>query len=113
MILEISAQDKIIKVTLSDLEKLRVTDFKEGNIINSVQIVRPEKTNNGLGRSLLKYVYELDETNLTKNTKLSSFLDKKIKEYEEGSLLILEIEPSYGAYLVAIGKKIIEEEISA
>lgn len=112
--IEVFAQDKITKIQLSGLEKLRVTDFKEGNIINAVRVVRPKlpPSNDDVGKSLMKYAYELDDAVLERNEKFSFFLDKKLKEYEEGSVLILEIEPSYGAYLVAIGKKISEEETS-
>jgi len=112
--IEVFAQDKITKIQLSGLEKLRVTDFKEGNIINAMRVVRPKlsRSNEGVGKSLMKYAYELDDAALERNKKFSFFLDNKLKEYEEGSVLILEIEPSYGAYLVAIGKKISEEEIS-
>lgn len=62
----------------------------------------------GMVRSLLKYAYEVDDADLERNTELSSFLDKKLMDYENGLIVILELEPSYGAYLVAIGGSILE-----
>ncbi|MGY2413083.1 hypothetical protein [Pseudomonas pergaminensis] len=112
--IEISTQEKTTKIQVSGLQKLRINEFKEGNIINIARIVHAEKSAESeiTGRSLLKYVYELDDTNLMQNSKFSSFLDKKAKEFEEGSIVILEIEPSYGAYLVAVGRDILEEDIT-
>lgn len=37
--IEISAQNKKIIIKVNELEKLRVTDFKEGNIINVAQVI--------------------------------------------------------------------------
>lgn len=108
--LEVLTQGKTIKIQLCGLEKLRVSDFKEGNIINAVRIICPKRnsSSDGVGRSLIKFAYALGEEGLEDNSKFASFLDGKLEEYEGGSILILEIEPSYGAYLVAIGKEISE-----
>ncbi|WP_434702526.1 hypothetical protein J3P85_16600 [Pseudomonas sp. Z1-12] len=72
---EVLAQDKITKIQLSGLEKLRVTDFKEGNIINAVRVVRPKPSpsNDGVGKSLMKYAYELDDVALERNEKFTFF----------------------------------------
>jgi hypothetical protein len=108
--IEISTRDKKNKIQVVGLQRLRVTDFKEGNIINVAQVICAEQSTESTSviRSLLKYAYGLDNTDLQKNTKFSSFLNEKIKEYEEGVIVIFEIEPSYGAYLVAVGRDIIE-----
>ncbi|MBS7690309.1 hypothetical protein I0E98_06655 [Pseudomonas lalucatii] len=98
------------KIIINDLEKLRVSDFKEGNIINSAHVFCGENGSFSEERytSLVKYAYDISNTALSDNEKLSSFLIRKVKEIKEGSLLALEIEPSYGAYIVAIGKNISE-----
>ncbi|CRM36910.1 hypothetical protein [Pseudomonas sp. 44 R 15] len=92
---------------------MRVTDIKEGNIINVAQAIHSEHSTESLSavKSLLKYAYEISDTQLQQNTKLSCFSDKTIKEYEEGSIVIVEIEPSYGAYLVAVGTDILEKGV--
>lgn len=107
--IEISAQNKKIIIKVNELEKLRVTDFKDGNIINVAQVIYAGGAGTeGMVRSLLKYAYEVDDADLERNTELSSFLDKKLMDYENGLIVILELEPSYGAYLVAIGGSILE-----
>jgi hypothetical protein len=110
--IEVTLLGRMIKITVGGLEKLRVSDFKEGNIITAVR-VNCSKTSGGNKeevRSLLMYAYDLDEAVLEKNVKLSGFLNNKIKQYEAGAILILELEPSYGAYLVAVGSEVSEEE---
>lgn len=109
--MEVSEQDKSVKIKISDLEKLRVTDFKEGNIINAIRTIKPDPSESSEVeiKSLLMYAYELDDESLKMDAKLSLFIDKKLKEHTNGSIIILEVEPSYGAYLVAIGKTISEE----
>ncbi|MBK3453271.1 hypothetical protein [Pseudomonas sp. MF6754] len=112
--LEILAQDKTTKIKMSGLEKLRVTEFKEGNIISTLRVICPEDSSSkeSTGKSLLKYAYELDEATLEHSEKFKSFLTNKLREHEKGSILILELEPSYGAYLVAIARTITEEIFS-
>jgi ribosomal protein L21E len=111
--IEILTQDRRTKIRVVGLQKMRVTDFKEGNIINIVQAIHAQQSTESLSavRSLLQYAYEISDDELQQDTKLSCSFDKKIEEYERGSLVILEIEPSYGAYLVAVGTDILEEEI--
>lgn len=110
LVLDVLTEDKIFKIHLSGLKKLRVTDFKEGNIINAVRefcsTQLPDDTR--AVRSLMMYAYDLDDADLERNGKFSLLLEKQIIEYESGSIVVLEIEPSYGAYLVAIGEKISE-----
>ncbi|WP_338524441.1 hypothetical protein NUH87_01765 [Pseudomonas batumici] len=108
--LQIYSESKTSTIQLNDLVKLRATDFEEGNIINIVQIFDAHNAPTGEAtyRSLIKYAYGISNDDLKKNPKLSSFLNNKIREYEKGSLLILEVEPSYGCYLVAIGRTISE-----
>ena len=111
--IEILTQERKTKIRVGGLQKLLVTDFKEGNIINVVRVIHTGCSTESMGavRSLLQYAYEISDTQLQKNTKLSCFFDKIIKEYEEGSIVIFEIEPSYGAYLVAVGTNILEEGV--
>jgi hypothetical protein len=110
--IEISSKDKKVRIKVTELEKLRITDFKEGNIINLAQVIHAGVSTDteSMVRLLLKYAYEVNDADLKRNAKLSSFLDNKIKEHQEGSIVILEIEPSYGAYLIAIGRQIVEEQ---
>ena len=110
LVLCVSALGGITNIVINDLERLRVSDFKEGNIINSAHVFCGESESCDEGRytSLVKYVYDMSDTALKNNEKLSLFLKRKIEEIKEGSLLILEIEPSYGGYIVAIGKTISE-----
>jgi hypothetical protein len=112
--LDIFAHNKKTKVTLSGLERLRVTEFKEGNIISALRVICPDppSSKESVGKSLMKYVYELDDSTLEHSEKFKYFLTNKLREYEEGSIIILELEPSYGAYLVAIGRNITEENVS-
>ncbi|KRP67975.1 hypothetical protein [Pseudomonas orientalis] len=111
--IEISTQDKTTKIRVTGLQKIRVTDFKEGNIINIAQVIHAQHSTESVSavKSLLQYVYEISDDELQQNTKLSCSFDKKIKEYEDGSIVIFEIEPSYGAYLVAVGTDILEEGV--
>lgn len=112
LILEVSLKGKVLKITVSGLERLRVTDFKEGNIINSLQVIchDPRSASNHSVRSLLMYVYDLDDASLERNSRLTSFINEKLKAYEQGAIHVLELDPSYGAYLVAVGSEILEEE---
>jgi hypothetical protein len=73
--IEVFAQDKTTKIQLSGLEKLRVTDFKEGNIINAVRVLRPKPSpsTDGVGKSLMKHAYELDDAAIERNEKFSFF----------------------------------------
>lgn len=59
---------------------------------------------------LMKYAYTLNDTDLEPTPKYSSFLDRTIKECQGGSLLVMELGPSYGAYAVAMAKELPEEE---
>ncbi|MEG8233901.1 hypothetical protein [Pseudomonas orientalis] len=108
--IEILTQERKTKIRVGGLQKLLVTDFKEGNIINVVRVIHTGCSTESVGavRSLLQYVYEISDNELQQDAKLSCSFDEKIKEYEEGSILIFEIEPSYGAYLVAVGRDILE-----
>lgn len=109
--LYVSLNEKLTKITVKELERLRVSDFKEGNIINTVSVFcgTSKQCSDERCASLLKYVYDLSDAILEKDKKLSPFLDKKIEAFKEQDILILEIEPSYGAYLVAIGKTLSED----
>ncbi len=55
--------------------------------------------------ALLKYVYDIDDAGLKNNESLR-FLTGKIEEIKRGMLLVLEIEPSCGGYVVAVDKSI-------
>ncbi|MBU3056276.1 hypothetical protein [Pseudomonas indica] len=109
--LYISLNEKLTKITLKELERLRVSDFKEGNIINAASIYCgvSEQCSEERYTLLLKYVYDLSDATLENDKKISLFLDRKIEALKERDILILEIEPSYGAYMVAIGKAVSEE----
>lgn len=110
LVLVLSKQGETVRITMQALEKLRVSDFKEGNIISSMRTISPEPSEacKTEARSLIMHACDLDETSLKINSKPTSFLDKKLTEYRSGAIIILEIEASYGAYLVAIGKSITE-----
>lgn len=109
--LEVYSDGKLTQIQVVGLEKLRATEFKEGNIINSLTILSPDSLPDiSEVRALMKYAYELNDADLERNPKFSSFLEGKLKEYQDGSLLVLEVEPSYGAYLVAIGRGILEAD---
>ncbi|SHN22474.1 hypothetical protein SAMN05216593_1158 [Pseudomonas asturiensis] len=112
LFMEVYADGKTTKIKVSGLEKLRVTDFEEGNIINSLRVLSP----NDDGASsevmrLMKYAYALEDADFKLSPKYSSFLDKKLEAFRNGSVLVVELEPSYGAYAVAIGKEISEESL--
>lgn len=111
LVLCVSALGEVKNIIINDLERLRVSDFKEGNIINSAHVFcgGNGSFNEDRYASLVKYVYDMNDAALSNNEKLSSFLRRKVEEVKEGSLLVLEIEPSYGAYIVAIGKSISED----
>ncbi|MBC3955781.1 hypothetical protein [Pseudomonas triticifolii] len=113
LFMEVYADGKTTKIKVSGLEKLRVTDFEEGNIINSLRVLSP---NDHAGASsevmrLMKYAYALEDADFKLSPKYSSFLDKKLEAFRNGSVLVVELEPSYGAYAVAIGKEISEESL--
>lgn len=103
--LEISTGDTIKEITLLGLEKLRATDFKEGNVINALRlfVANPTDQDTTIPRQLIKYAYEINEQDLSSPSRLSEFFEKTLDRYLNGSLLILELEPSYGGYIVAIG----------
>ncbi|MGY2224932.1 hypothetical protein ACW9IK_19785 [Pseudomonas gingeri] len=110
LILQVMTESKTAIIQLDGLEKLRASDFEEGNIINAVRVFEAHRspTDEATYRSLIKQAYKIDDNSLMRNEKLSSFLEKKVKEYEQGALIILEVEPSYGCYLVAIGRTLSE-----
>ncbi|WP_449124941.1 hypothetical protein [Pseudomonas viridiflava] len=110
--MDIYADGKTTRIKLSGLEKLRITDFKEGNIISFLRVLSQDNSpsNRSEVMLLMKYAYTLNDTDLELTPKYSSFLDRKIKEYQDGSLLVMELEPSYGAYAVAIAKELSEED---
>jgi len=99
------------RVNLNGLERLRISDFKEGNIANSVSVYSGEY---GLGderyEELLRYVYDISNVASGNPEKTHGFLKEKLRELNTGNLLLLEIEPSYGCYLVALGRSISESE---
>ena len=97
--LRVLSRGKLIKITVKDLERLRVSDFKEGNVINFLRVFSGEEEMcNDIG----------DET-VESNGKIPLFVSKKIEELKRGTLLALEVEPSYGGYVVAIGRAVLEE----
>ncbi|KIQ37342.1 MULTISPECIES: hypothetical protein [Pseudomonas syringae group] len=110
--MDIYVDGKTTRIKLGGLEKLRITDFKEGNIISFLRVLSQDNSpsNRSEVMLLMKYAYTLNDTDLELTPKYSSFLDRKIKEYQDGSLLVMELEPSYGAYAVAIAKDLSEED---
>jgi len=82
--LQVFTENKTAKIQLDGLEKLRATDFEEGNIINVVQVfdAHSSPTSEATYRSLFKYAYSISDDDL-KNEKLSSFLDKKLESMKK------------------------------
>ncbi|UXJ54547.1 hypothetical protein [Pseudomonas citronellolis] len=109
--LRVLSRGKLIKITVKDLERLRVSDFKEGGVINFLRVFSGEEEmcNEGRYMSLIKYVYDIGDETVESNGKIPLFVSKKIEELKRGTLLALEVEPSYGGYVVAIGRAVLEE----
>ncbi|GAO92195.1 hypothetical protein CFN58_06865 [Pseudomonas avellanae] len=111
LVLGFSALEWDTRIILGGLEKLRVSDFKEGNIISSVRVIDSENflLNKDHCEKLVRYAYDIDGSGLINNEKLSLFLKRKIEEVRDGYLIVLEVEPSFGAYVVAVAKSISED----
>ncbi|MDH0648592.1 hypothetical protein N5D48_19530 [Pseudomonas sp. GD03858] len=97
-------------LTLEGLKKLRVSDFKEGNIINEARLFTAStgQCDEPLFRRLLSFAYDIEENEPISKKKLAGFLSSEFQRFQKGTLVILEIKPSYGSYVVAIGSHLHE-----
>ena len=95
-------------INIEGLVKLRISDFEEGNIISRIYSYSGESGQQHKEEIMncLIYAYKLTGEILKKHPDQKLFIDEKCKEVIKGNLIVLEIEPAYGCYLVAIGKSI-------
>lgn len=95
------------------LEKLRINNLQEGNIVARVivhgstdALSSPKKIEN-----LVNYLFGFrSDPNSSRNEK--EFVRSVLHRVELGELFILEIEPSYGCHFLALWKAIEERPIN-
>jgi len=102
--IQIAGNDGMITLLeIERLEKLRISDFEEGNVIANVRLFADENYSSCQKRVLacIRYVYKLDTEIL--NADAEEFVQKQCELVARGKLVVMEVEPSYGCYLVAVG----------
>jgi len=105
--LALTLNGAVANVYITCLKKLRVDRFQEGNIVNSVFVYSGEEC---LGheesiRTALRYLYDIDAQSIKNKPSLTPFLEQQFKKIINGELILVEVEPSYGCYIVALGEK--------
>ncbi|MCF6256874.1 MAG: hypothetical protein L3K25_11360 [Gammaproteobacteria bacterium] len=101
-------EKRIKSINVQGLIKLRVSDFEEGNIVSRVYSYTGHNCaqHSDVVLKNLNYVYKLSSDFLEKYPDKKAFIVEKYNEVIKGNLVLLEIEPAYGCYLVALGKNI-------
>ena len=94
----LSKNKKSFHVHLKDISASRCTDWKFGNVVLDVNRIKSKKDTNRI-IEIINYVEELSEYQISKKAYLPLY-----EKIENGELFIFEINPSYGAYFVAIAK---------
>ena len=91
-------------IKIRKLEDLKVNGFKEGNIINILRIYHQENVlqKKGYAFNLIKDACDINL--LLESNKI--IINKKLQKIIEGQLIMLEIIPSYGCEIVALGFEI-------
>ena len=104
-----TAKNKILKVSVHGLKKLRVDKFEEANVIARIYLY---SGNEGISEkesifSCLNYVFDINDSAIKNKPDLEAFIEQQYQYVINGDLIILEIEPSYGCYIVALGEKVV------
>lgn len=107
--IESDSATKIIVVR--SLQKLKMDNFLEGNIVNSVFVYSGADCNRDVDQlqKSLAYLYEVTSKSIDNKPSLQSFLNQQFEKLVDGDLVMIEVEPSYGCYLVALGEGLVEE----
>lgn len=87
-------------LVLGGLEHLRCTEFREGNIVLSVEIVRHRKPDPAA-------LHALFDTGAKAPT---PWIDRFARDVAVGKLTFVRISPSYGCELIALCKEVRAEE---
>jgi hypothetical protein len=87
-------------LVLEGLEHLRCMDFREGNIVLSVEIVRHRKPDAAA-------LHALFDTGAKAST---PWIDRFARDVAVGKLTFVRISPSYGCELIALCKEVYTEE---
>ncbi len=100
----LSSNNSEASIVVAGLKKLRIDKFMEGNIVNTVKTLSGadclELTDSI--RAQLVYLYDLDTRSVEENASLVPFIDSSIDKIVKGELILLEVEPSYGSYILAL-----------
>lgn len=93
-------------IAVEGLEKLRISDMEEGNIIANLRIFSIDNYSVFAKKiaACVRYVYKLDDARDIIDHKGNEHVKRQCSLIEHGELIVLEIEPSYGCYLVALGR---------
>lgn len=105
--LEISRNDQEhTYIEVDGLEKLRISDMEEGNVIANLRVFSVENYSMFERKIMacIRYVYRFDDEIENIDPKNEDYVVSQFSLVAHGKIIVLEIEPSYGCYLVAFGR---------
>lgn len=92
------------ELSLLGLVRLKATDFLQGNIILDAVLYRGNLSNPALLEAVLGMTQE--------EAKSTRTFHETLTDIRSGSLALLELQPSYGCYLLALCREVVAYEVS-
>lgn len=89
------------RVQLDQVRELQIDDFRIGNIVVIFEITKGEAPRSTINLGRL-YPAPHPSTNEEYLTKHADFIAARMSEIETGSLTLVEMQPAYGADLLAL-----------